>query len=88
MAMTRKTITIPNAMEDWIKTQVSSGRYCNDSEYLRDLIRKDQDKNLAKEQLLSLLDEGLKSGVSKNNIPDIMKNVESRLQKNGKIPAH
>lgn len=81
MAMTRKTITIPDSMEDWIKDQIKSGRYCNDSEYLRDLIRHDQDKNLAEKQLLSLFEEGLKSGVSNNNIPNIMKQVESRLQK-------
>jgi len=44
MAMTRKTITITNQMDDWVKGQVESGKYGNDSEYFRDLIRKDQSK--------------------------------------------
>ena len=44
MAMMRKTITIPGAMEDWVKAQIESGRYGNDSEYFRDLIRRDQEK--------------------------------------------
>ncbi len=38
MTMTRKTITIPEAMEDWVKAQISDGRYASDSEYFRDLI--------------------------------------------------
>ncbi len=37
--MIRKVITIPNAMDKWIKTQIKSGYYRNDSEYFRDLIR-------------------------------------------------
>lgn len=85
MAMMRKTITIPDAMEDWVKSQIKSGRYSNDSEYLRDLIRRDQDKKHEENQLRLLIEEGLKSGISENNISDIMKQVEARLQKNGKI---
>lgn len=41
--MTRKTITIPDLMDVWVRNQVATGRYVNDSEYFRDLIRKDQD---------------------------------------------
>lgn len=43
MAMIRKTITISKEMERWIKTQIDEGRYAGDSEYFRDLIRRDQD---------------------------------------------
>lgn len=42
--MIRKTITMPDQMDDWIKTQIATGRYGNDSEYVRDLIRKDQER--------------------------------------------
>ena len=31
MAMMRKTITIPEAMEDWVKAQINYGRYGNAS---------------------------------------------------------
>ena len=81
----RKTITIPEAMEDWVKAQINSGRYGNDSEYFRDLIRRDQDRRLAERELRSLIDEGLNSGVSENSIPDIMKRVEKKLRQDGKI---
>lgn len=85
MAMMRKTITIPDAMEDWVKAQIASGRYGNDSEYFRDLIRHDQDRKLAEHELRSLIDEGLNSGISTSSVTEIMKRVEDKMQKNGKI---
>lgn len=88
MAMMRKTITIPDAMDGWVKTQIQAGRYGNDSEYFRDLIRRDQERRLADRELLSLIEEGLQSGTSINSISDIMKRVENRLQVNGTLSTH
>ena len=39
MATVRKTITLTDQQDDWIKAQVEGGHYTNDSEYIRDLIR-------------------------------------------------
>ena len=88
MAMMRKTITIPDAMEEWVKAQISSGRYGNDSEYFRDLIRRDQDRKLAALELRAMIDAGLDSGISKSTVPGIMKRIERRLRQDGKIPTH
>lgn len=65
MGMQRKTITLTEQQDDWVKAQIESGHYGNDSEYIRDLIRKDQQ---AKERLTILrqaLVEGESSGESK-----------------------
>jgi antitoxin ParD1/3/4 len=88
MSMTRKTITIPSAMESWVKAQIQSGRYGNDSEYFRDLIRRDQDRRTAEQELRNLIQEGLDSGISEHSVTDIMKRVEDRLGKNGTVPTH
>lgn len=88
MEVLRKTITISTAMETWVKAQIASGRYANDSEYFRDLIRHDQDRRQAKQQLLALIEEALNSGVSKNSITDIMGRVEERLKQDGTLPAN
>ncbi len=85
MVMLRKTITIPDAMDGWVKAQIESGRYGNDSEYFRDLIRRDQEKRQAEQDLRVLIQEGLDSGVSSSTIPDIMRRVEDRLRKNGSL---
>ncbi|WP_151671935.1 type II toxin-antitoxin system ParD family antitoxin [Nitrincola schmidtii] len=65
MGMHRKTITLTEQQDDWVKTQIESGHFGNDSEYIRDLIRRDQQ---AKERLSSLrqaLSDGELSGKPK-----------------------
>lgn len=65
MSMHRKTITLTEQQDDWVKGQVESGHFGNDSEYIRDLIRRDQQ---AKERLATLgqaLAEGESSGKPK-----------------------
>lgn len=65
MGMHRKTITLTEQQDNWVKSQIESGHFGNDSEYIRDLIRKDQQ---AKERLAILrqaLVEGESSGESK-----------------------
>jgi len=75
MATIRKSITFTSQQEDWIKLQIKKGLYTNESEYIRDLVRKDQSNNLKLKQLQSAIDEGLKSGVSQKSILDIMDEV-------------
>ena len=64
MPMQRKVITITDQMENWVKAQVDSGKYGNDSEYFQDLIRRDQDSREAETQLRFMLDEAEASGKS------------------------
>ena len=42
MGTTRKTITVTDQQDNWIKAQIAAGQFTNDSEYVRDLIRRDQ----------------------------------------------
>jgi len=79
MAMLRKTITITDKMESWVKSQIDSGKYGNDSEYFRDLIRRDQDKIEIEAKLRTMLNEAEASGKSNRSIPDIWKSVEARF---------
>lgn len=37
------TITVPGLMRDWVQQQVEAGKYASPSDYVRDLIRRDQD---------------------------------------------
>jgi len=76
MSMLRKTITITDQMENWVKQQIDSGRYGNDSEYFRDLIRRDQERLDAEIKLRSLLDEAEASGLSKHTVSDIWNRVK------------
>jgi antitoxin ParD1/3/4 len=66
-AMTiRHTISLPDPMSQYIDLQITSGLYGNISEYIRDLIRKDQEqKQLAISELRNVLDRAEASGISR-----------------------
>ena len=78
MSMQRKTITITDQMESWVKTQVESGKYGNDSEYFRDLIRRDQEMRAAETKLRSMLNEAEASGTSDRSAQEIWAEAEQR----------
>jgi len=77
MTMQRKTITITSQMESWVKSQVNSGKYGNDSEYFRDLVRCDQERKRAEMQLLGLLDDAELSGLSTRSPQEIWDEIDA-----------
>lgn len=62
MATVRKTITLTDQQDSWIKAQIEAGHYTNDSEYIRDLIRREQDRSAEVEAIRAALIEGEASG--------------------------
>jgi len=77
MTTVRKTITLTDTQNDWIKAQIDSGAYTNDSEVLRDLIRKAQQESAEVEAIRAALIEGEKSGISARSPEDIRAAVKS-----------
>tara|TARA_R110002167_G_scaffold345963_1_gene556449 strand:- start:483 stop:740 length:258 start_codon:yes stop_codon:yes gene_type:complete len=61
----RKTITFTDQQDEWIKNQIQSGRFTNDSEYIRVLLRQDQELNNYNDGIRKALIEGEKSGEAK-----------------------
>ena len=55
------SFALPESLRAYIDERVQSGRYGNTSEYLRDLIRRDQ-QDQARQRLRDLIAEGLESG--------------------------
>ena len=51
MTVVRKTITLTEQQDEWVKTRFATGDFTNDSEYFRDLIRRDQARNAELEVL-------------------------------------
>ncbi len=79
MQTIRKSITFTRQQNDWIKLQLKKGDFTNDSEYIRNLVRKDQQQHLKLMELKNAIDEGFKSGVSLKSISDIVKEVDNGL---------
>ncbi len=62
MAVVRKTITLTEQQNAWIAAQIDAGHYTNDSEAIRDLVRRAQERSAAIDQLREALIEGEESG--------------------------
>ncbi len=76
--MSNKSISLPGVMSDWVDMQVKSGRYNNASEYVRDLIRRDQENLDRRNVLIRALVEGEESGVSERSVQEIWEAVKKR----------
>jgi antitoxin ParD1/3/4 len=68
-------------MQDWVEQQIQGGRYSNNSDYVRDLIRRDQelrDKTLA---LQLAITKGLESDFDgKLDMDEIKRLAREQLQ--------
>ena len=62
--MATMNVSLPDPMKAWVEAQTKGGRYSNASDYVRDLIRKDQDRNDKIAAMQKLVTEGLESGVA------------------------
>ena len=64
MSTVRKTITLTGQQSEWVKSRIAEGGFTNDSEYIRDLIRRDQERLRHMEALQTAITEGLNSGTA------------------------
>ena len=62
MTVVRKTITLTEQQDAWIAAQIAAGSYTNDSEAIRDLIRREQERSAGLESVRQALIEGEQSG--------------------------
>ena len=64
--MATMNVSLPDPMKHWVEAQARTGRYSNASDYVRDLIRRDQGRAAQIAQLQTLITEGLESGVAED----------------------
>jgi antitoxin ParD1/3/4 len=77
--MATMNVSLPDAMKAWVEAQSDTGRYANASDYVRDLIRRDQERLAKLGDLQRLIDDGLASGVSDRSEEDIRRLGRERL---------
>lgn len=76
--MATMSIPLPDAMKDWVEGRPATGRYSNASDHVRDLIRKDREREGKVAALRLLIEEGEASGLSALSADDIWANVLKR----------
>lgn len=71
-------ISLPDPMKEWVDDQVSGGKYASTSDYVRDLIRHDQENRGKYLSLKAAIQDGLNSDVSDKGVDDIWSKAEKR----------
>jgi len=76
--MATMNVSLPDPMRDWVEAQTRTGRYSSASDYVRDLIRRDQERVGKLAELQKLITEGIESGVSSQSLDDLLKIARER----------
>ena len=75
--MATMNVSVPDPMKDWVEAQISSGKYASSSDYVRDLIRKDQERKEKIRILQAAITEGIESGIAEDfSIETIQKELD------------
>ena len=72
------SFALPESLREYIDARVRDGSYGNTSEYLRDLIRRDQHEQAA-QRLRDLIADGLTSGEGRVVTGDVVASLRERL---------
>lgn len=66
--MATMNVSLPDPMKEWVEQQAKGGCYSNASDYVRDLIRRDQARAHKIAQMQKHVSEGLKSGQGEHSM--------------------
>jgi len=82
MPMVKKSISVTDQQDCWIKAQIKTGHYGNESEVVRELIRerqlRDQETPAEIEAIRAALIEGEESGFSDRSVDEIWEDARQR----------
>lgn len=78
--MATMNVSLPDAMKQWVEEQVQTGRYGNSSDYVRDLVRRDQERTEARQKLQQMVDEALASGRVEMTREQLLERIMSRAK--------
>jgi len=60
--MASMNVSLPDPMKDWVEARLKGGRFSNTSDYVRHLIRRDQEREEAIKALQQAVEESLAGG--------------------------
>ena len=81
--MATMNISLPDGLKAFVEQQAGNGRFANVSDYVRDLIRREQERAAQQIELERLIQEGIDSGVSNKTIDQIFDEAREEAIANG-----
>ena len=82
MPMLKKTYSITETLDQYVSQRIKSGEYATDSEYVRELIRRDQEENREIAYIRSKLIKAEQSGFTEKNRDQILAEIKERARAN------
>jgi len=72
-------VSLPDGMKSWVESQARSGRYSNSSDYVRDLIRRDQEREAIIANMQQRVIEGIDSGAGSHSMDELREIARQRI---------
>jgi len=83
--MAQMNVSVPDGLKAWAEARVAEGRYSSTSDYVRDLMRRDQERAEKIANFQRLVDEGRASGISDRTMQDILAEGRRRAGVDGDL---
>jgi antitoxin ParD1/3/4 len=77
--MATMNVSLPDGMKEWVEQRSRSDRYGNASDYVRDLIRQDQERALRIAHMQDRVTEGIKSGTGNRSMDELLDAARQQL---------
>lgn len=78
--MATMNVSLPAPMKDWVEQQAKGGRYSNASDYVRDMIRRDQERGEKIARMQQLVTEGLESGAGNRSMNELRESARTQVK--------
>ncbi len=81
--MATMNVSLPDAMKAWVEGRAETGLYGNASDYVRDLIRRDQERQRKIDAMDRLIDEAEAGGISERTMDEIREDARRQAKARG-----
>ena len=78
--MATMNVSLPDAMKQWVEDRAETGAYSNSSDYVRDLIRRDQERTAKIAAMQARVDEALAGGESTRSLEEVRAEARRRFE--------
>ena len=72
-------VSLPDQLKGWAESRVAEGRYSSTSDYVRDLVRRDQEREEKRRVLQAAIDEGLASPIPDRLFDEVVSKFPANL---------
>ncbi len=80
--MATMNISLPEQMKTWVEAQSESGKYSNSSDFVRDLIRREQMRKEKIAHVQKMWTEGLESGIGTLTRDELLQSAREQYARN------